>query len=326
MKSFFRSLLFLKLLSLCAAVSLWYVVTTNISSLTITVPVEVVNVPEDTLLIASSVNQVAVRVRGPSFLLNTGLDGLKALKVALPKDVSQRYVVPIKPDELSLPSGVSVTSVDPSEVELRFDKKGTKLVPVEVPRIGRVDDGYRLQGVRWAPDMVLVEGPAALLQELKSVESYPLDLTELRESGSQELSLRKPAGSMTLSSDRVTVATELFPIPTRRVFRRRRIEIRIGEGEPRRVSPKEARITVSGPRRLVDRLSEGEVVPFVRLSETEKPGDSVAVSVDVPDGVTIEAIEPITVELQREGPVSSRQRSQQSASKGEEVKGATPAD
>jgi YbbR domain-containing protein len=308
MKSFFRSLLFLKLLSLCAAVSLWYVVTTNISSLTITVPVEVVNVPEDTLLIASSVNQVAVRVRGPSFLLNTGLDGLKAIKVALPKDVSQRYVVPIKPDELSLPSGVSVTSVDPSEVELRFDRKASKLISVEIPRAGRVSDGYRLQGVRWAPDMVLVEGPAALLQDLKAVETYPLDLAALSESGSQELSLRKPAGSMTLSADRVTVAVDVLPVPTKRVFRRKRLEIRIAEGETRRVSPKEVRVTVSGPRRVVEGLSEGDVIPFVRLAETDKPGSTVMVSVDRPAGVAIEAIEPATVEVRGDGSLSTKQR------------------
>jgi len=308
MKSFFRSLLFLKLLSLCAALSLWYVVTTNISSLTITVPVEVVNVPEDTLLIASSVNQVAVRVRGPSFLLNTGLDGLKALKVALPKDVSQRYVVPIKPDELSLPSGVSVTSVDPSEVELRFDRKASKLISVEIPRAGRVSEGYRLQGVRWEPDMVLVEGPAALLQDLKAVETYPLDLATLSESGSQELSLRKPAGSMTLSADRVTVAVDVLPIPTKRVFRRKRLEIRIAEGENRRVSPKEVRVTVSGPRRVVEGLSEGDVIPFVRLAETDKPGSAVMVSVDRPAGVAIEAIEPATVEVRGDGSLSTKQR------------------
>jgi YbbR domain-containing protein len=308
MKSFFRSVLFLKLLSLCAAVSLWYVVTTNISSLTITVPVEVVNVPDDTLLIASSVNQVAVRVRGPSFLLNTGLDGLKALKVALPKDVSHRYVVPIKPDELSLPSGVSVTSVDPSEVELRFDRKASKLISVEIPRVGRISDGYRLQGVSWSPDMVLVEGPAALLQDLKAVETYPLDLAALSESGSQELSLRKPVGSMTLSADRVTVAVDVLPIPTKRVFRRKKLEIRIVEGETRSASPKEVRVTVSGPRRVVEGLSEADVIPFVRLSETDRPGSAVTVSVDRPAGVAIESIEPATVEVRGAGSLSIKQR------------------
>jgi YbbR domain-containing protein len=315
MKSFFRSLLFLKLLSLCAAVSLWYVVTTNISSLTITVPVEVVNVPEDTLLTASSVNQVAVRVRGPSFLLNTGLDGLKALKVALPKDVSQRYVVPIKPDELSLPSGVSVTSVDPSEVELRFDRKASKLISVEIPRAGRVGDGYRLQGVRWAPDMVLVEGPAGLLQDLKAVETYPLDLAALSESGSQELSLRKPAGSMTLSADRVTVAVEVLPIPTKRIFRRKRLEIRVAEGENRGVSPKEVRVTVSGPRRVVQGLSERDVIPFVRLAETDRLGSAVMVSVDRPDGIAIDAIEPPTVEVRGEGTSVIKQKFKDTATK-----------
>jgi YbbR domain-containing protein len=156
--------------------------------------------------------------------------------------------------------------------------------------------------------MVLVEGPAALLQDLKAVETYPLDLAALSESGSQELSLRKPAGSMTLSADRVTVAVDVLPIPTKRVFRRKRLEIRIAEGENRRVSPKEVRVTVSGPRRVVEGLSEGDVIPFVRLAETDKPGSAVMVSVDRPAGVAIEAIEPATVEVRGDGSLSTKQR------------------
>lgn len=297
MIDFFRSPAFLKLISLGAAIGLWFVVTTNVSSLTITVPVEVRNVPEDTLLISSSVTQVSVRVRGPSFLLNTGVDGLKAIRVAVPKDVAHRLVVPIQSSDLPLPSGLSIASVEPSEVELRFDKKATKVVPVEVPRIGRLSDAYRLEGIEWKPESIQVEGPRELIRDLRLVETYPIDFRTLADSEKKELPIRKPASSMTLSADQVTVAVRVAPIPTKRVFRRRSIEIRVNGGEVRTVSPKDVQIVVRGPKSLMQPLSEGDVVPYVRLDEDDRPGRVVSVHADLPDGIEMESIDPPSVEV-----------------------------
>lgn len=297
MIDFFRSPAFLKLISLCAAIGLWVVVTTNVSSLTITVPVEVRNVPDDTLLISSSVTQVSLRVRGPSFLLNTGVDGLKAIRVAVPKDVSHRLVVPIQSSDLPLPSGLSIASVEPSEVELRFDKKATKVVPVEVPRIGRLSDSYRLGGIQWKPEVVQVEGPLELIRDLRQVETYPIDFRTLTESEKKELPIRKPASSMTLSADQVTVVVEVSPIPVKRVFRRQPIEVRVNGGDPRTVSPKEVQVTVRGPKSLMQPLSEGDIVPYVRLDEDDPPGSFMSVSAVVPDGMEVVSINPPSVEV-----------------------------
>lgn len=305
MINFFRSPAFLKLISLCAAIGLWFVVTTNVSSLTITVPVEVRNVPDDTLLISSSVTQVAVRVRGPSFLLNTGVDGLKAIRVAVPKDVSHRLVVPIQSSDLPLPSGLSITSVEPSEVELRFDKKATKVVPVEIPRIGRLSDSYRLEGIEWKPEVVQVEGPSELILDLHQVETYPIDFRTLTESEKKELPIRKPASSMTVSADQVTVAVRVSPIPVRRVLRGRQVEIRVNGDDVRTVSPKDVQLIVSGAKSIMQGLSEADVIPYVRLDEDDVPGSSVPVNVDVPDGLEVESIDPPSVEVRKITPSSS---------------------
>ncbi len=294
---FFRSLAFLKVISLAAAIALWFVVNTDMSSLTVTLPVEVRNVPDDTLLLSQSVTQVSVRVRGPSFLLNSGLDGLKAIRVAVPKDAPKRYVVPVASSELSLPSGLSIASVDPAEVELRFDKKATKVVPIEVPRLGRIDDAYRLDSISWQPEAVVVEGPYELVRELRQLETYPIDIRAFDSTTKKELPIRKPASSMTLSADEVSVVVAISPVPVRKTFRRRGIEIRLAGGEARTVNPSQVRVVVTAPRPVLEGLSDGDVVPYVRLSQSDRPGASVPVGVDLPEGVGVDVIEPATVEV-----------------------------
>jgi YbbR domain-containing protein len=230
-------------------------------------------------------------------LLNTRLDGLKAIRVAVPKDVAQRLVVPINSSDLPLPSGLSIASVEPSEVELRFDKKAVKVVPVEVPRIGRLSESYRLQGIEWEPETVQVEGPLELIRELRQVETYPIDFRTLSETEKRALPIRKPASSMTLSADEVTVMVQVSPVPAKRVFRRRQVEIRVNGGEPRTVFPKDVQVTVRGPRVVTQAMSEADVIPYVRLDEDNRSGGVVSVHADVPAGIEIESIEPPVVEV-----------------------------
>ncbi|MDX2494219.1 MAG: CdaR family protein [Desulfuromusa sp.] len=172
----------LKLLSLAFALLLWvFIMGERRLEVGYRVPLELQNIPQE-LMVANEVpSLVDVRVSGPRTL---------QMKVS-PNDISIIVdLTDLKPglttfkrleERLNLPSGLLVTRLSPSFIDLKLERIKQKLVPVKIALIGEPLSGFRVASVNLVPDEVLVEGAETELKSISEVITEEVDLNGVNE-------------------------------------------------------------------------------------------------------------------------------------------------
>ena len=293
----------LKALSLLIALLLAYAVHSagNASVVSLFVPLEVKNAPEDKVLVKPTKRGVQVTIKGPSFLVGPLASSPPALQARLPDDVDDRVTVSLKPGDISLPHSVEVLSIEPQQVDLFFDSIERREVKVEVPRFGQLGSSLVLEGIEVTPRSVTVKGPRTEVRNLKAIETEPVNVSEISQTTELSRQLRSPGSSISLSTSVVSARVVVGQMPSQLQFVDRPVEVRIPRGLGNFVvEPAEVSITVSGPPEKMMKLSANEVIPYVRMSELPKDlASKLKIQADAPDYLKIISIEPSFAVIQR---------------------------
>jgi len=204
----------LKLLALAIALALWvFVVGQEKSEISVRVPVEVTNVPPDTLVVDDVVGEVDVRLHGPRTLirrvaaerLSKAVD-LTGLKVGV-------HVFQVEAEDLRLPPGCGccasapTPSPDPGPPP---DPGGGGAAGAQ----GQTRPGLRAGRGGDAPVQGHGGRPREEVSELERVLTVPVDLTERKESFSQSVPLRSPKErNVRLGRSEVEMTVAVRPVP-----------------------------------------------------------------------------------------------------------------
>jgi len=181
-----RKLLFenwgIKLLSMALAVSLWFYVTSKgKTEMTLTVPLELRNVPQDKAVVGNVAGALDVRVQGQERLLRDITIGKKVYGVL---DLSLTKVgdniVPISPDDIRRPSGVTVMHISQSEVRVKLEQLVRKAFQLKPLLHGMPAEGYRVGKIAITPTRIKVEGPESVIKTLDSLQTMPIDVQGAR--------------------------------------------------------------------------------------------------------------------------------------------------
>lgn len=172
----------LKLISLVFALLLWmFIMGERRLEVGYLVPLELQNIPK-ALMVANEVpSLVDVRVSGPRTLL---------MKVS-PNDISIVVdLIDLKPglttfkrleERLNLPSGLRVTRLSPSFIDLKLERIKQKEVPVKITLAGEPLPGYQIGRIMAVPDKVVVEGGETELKSVSEVTTENVDLDGVNE-------------------------------------------------------------------------------------------------------------------------------------------------
>lgn len=172
----------LKLLSLAFALVLWFFVMGERKlEVGYTVPLELKNVPAGMMVANEVPSLVDVRLSGPrTLLMNLG-----------PKDVSISVdLVDLKPgltsfkrleERLNIPSGVKVTRLSPSFIDVKLERIREKPVPVKVVVSGIPAEGFQLGNIQLKPEQVTVEGAESEIKDISEVTTDPVDVEGAKE-------------------------------------------------------------------------------------------------------------------------------------------------
>jgi len=187
---------FLKLFSLLVAMLLFMFVRSesNTSTADLMLPIEISNIPSDTVIIAPKERSVRVTIKGPTSFVNRIVTSPPVLKFKLPPGISTRYVISLRKIAVPIPSYVQIQRIEPADLELTFDKIITKEVQVSVPMIS--GETTKISELKIQPSKVTVRGPLSELRGVKKVETYPLDLREVTRDFERDLPLRAPGGTL----------------------------------------------------------------------------------------------------------------------------------
>lgn len=195
------------LLSLVVAFVLWFSFSMRKTSYTdsMEVPVEVVSTPPDVALSEAPPASATVTFQGEGWAL-LGL----ARRRPVIRVTAEAATVDLQAEllEEGLPGGVTVQAVQPRSVELAFDTRTGRRLPIRLRRRIETEPGYDLvQPPTLQPDSVSVTGAQSLLGSLSDWPTELLVVEGVKDSFVRRVSLSDTFGGLLVPSVRSTLVS-----------------------------------------------------------------------------------------------------------------------
>jgi len=173
----------IKVISLGLSITLWfYVMSTGKMEMTLTVPLELRNVPQRMTVVGDVTGSLEVRVQGQERVLRDSAFGKKvAAFIDLSMTKEGENLVRISPDDIKRPAGVSVAYLSVPEIKVRLERLVRKNFRLRAVLHGAPAPGYRVAGIAVTPSRIAVEGPAGAMTKLLALETMPIDIEGARE-------------------------------------------------------------------------------------------------------------------------------------------------
>lgn len=295
----------LKVVALILAVTLVIVKRgESVSERNFVVPLRV-TYPNNLVLVSPLLDQVAVRLRGPQWQLDTV--ELKPIDVNLTGLEQDSFN--FDHALFDIPSGVSVATVRPPAMWVQFEEKRRKTVPVIARLQGEPEESFRLVEHTVEPAEVVVEGAASKVDNLERVYTQAINLDGRARSVTVTQKLvNAPEQTTYLNGGNPYKVTLIIAEKTgTRLFSELPIGVR---GEPAgsfgyEVSPPTASVSVFGPVRQLDALQPDQLEVFVNVAGAN-PKIRVLKSRDVaaaaPPDLTVREVRPAKVTLVQNDP------------------------
>lgn len=207
-----------KALALGIALLLWAVASgTSDIQRGFDVPVAFESVPEDLVIIDKSTDEVNLRVQGSRAALRNLSPGSMEyrLVVAGAKQGVADYEVDVT--QFDLPRGARIVASSPSTIEVKFERRGTKVVRVRPDLEGEPAPGFTIADVAVEPERVRISGARSEVLRLTEVITETVVLTGVSESFEREVKLTVGARNAWVEepqSVRVRVVVEPTPEPS----------------------------------------------------------------------------------------------------------------
>jgi DNA integrity scanning protein DisA with diadenylate cyclase activity len=202
-------------LSVAAVVSLlfitgvWFSFTRGMYTLTtLEIPVEYMNLTSGMEILETSVNAVRLDLSGSGPLVKS----IRPDQIKVTLDLSKGVVGPntfnIIPEDISLPPGVVLKTVDPPTVGVTLDIPMKKKLPVQVDWVGKLPEHLILASVRIKPKEVEVVGGARIVEKISTIYTEKAPLDNINETGTMTVGLALNPASLKIASgskDRITI-------------------------------------------------------------------------------------------------------------------------
>jgi YbbR domain-containing protein len=129
------------------------------------------------MIVLDPEERVRVRLRGSERAIRRVNPYQIDVQVEVDEPREGLHEVRLQSDNVLMPDGLEVVSIEPAVLRLRLDGEVKLLLPVEVPLVGEPAAGARLAGPpRVTPERVLATGPGNLVSALDSLRTHPISL------------------------------------------------------------------------------------------------------------------------------------------------------
>lgn len=168
----------MRLMALAIAVALWFTLSWDRRERQSERVVEA-SVTYDTaenMTVLDPVRQIDVRVRGGTQRVRTLNPAVVNVLVELDQTEAGPADVAVAPENVYVPEGFEVVSLDPNTLHLTLDRVVDKRLPVEVDLAGEPAAGATVGTPVAIPPAVTVRGPATRLENVRLVRTRPVSL------------------------------------------------------------------------------------------------------------------------------------------------------
>jgi hypothetical protein len=240
----------------------------------VVVDLEAILPPEssDRVLVSSIPQSVRIFARGS----NQTIDNLRASSVSVVIDLSQNPPthVTFDPKMVRLPEGVNVEieQFDPAFIDLKWEQRVVRDVPVQVSVVGTPADGFVVKGALVAePKAVKVRGPQSEVMVLQHVRADAFDVRGLTEGGyPRQLAIERPSPRLRIDPTSAIVTAEITREVSERVFNKIPVVV-VGPAKGK-ATPAEVDIRLVCPPEIVRSLRPEQIVAQVEVTSKDPSG------------------------------------------------------
>jgi hypothetical protein len=289
----------LKFLSLLIAFGLWSFVNfgERDTEQSLKVPLELRSIPAHLMITSPRIDFIDLRVSGPRTLLGRIDRNRLSIGLDLGGVRPGPAVFHVAAEALNLPRGVKVLRLNPSQVTLELERVGHKSVPVHLRLVGKPPPDLQVADTKVSPETVQVSGPASDVEEVHAANTEAVDISKATAGTiERELPLDSLGDYVSFSADRIAVQVHIEEVSVTRELKRVPIELQNAAPGVRLV-PETVRLTVRGPKRLLNSLELTAGMVSVDAASDGGGDRQVKPDVELPAGVELVAIDPAQVKL-----------------------------
>lgn len=257
------------------------------------VPISLRNIPPDISISNPAVNGLEIRIRGPKHALAPLAKTPPHCQLDLSGINTGVENIPIKPEQIPLPPGISVVSIAPATITLWVERKLTKTLPISITYTGTPLSGYQVSNAAALPATIVVSGPEKILAPLSGAATKPISLDGALESFKKEIALELPE-ALEIVSDKAVIVAEITI--------EEKVLVKTFEGIPVEgrntsyeftITPPTINIDVKGAEKILNRLIAEKTIAVSVNLDGLKPGVYVRRAViDLPVETTLAGVEP----------------------------------
>ncbi|MFC0560799.1 CdaR family protein [Halalkalibacter alkalisediminis] len=175
--------------------------------------------------------------------------------------------------------------VDPQVVDVKIPiTSPNRMVPTKITRTGQLPDGISISNIKFEPEEVTIYGPTDVIDRTNVVDVGTIDLSELSESQTFEMTVPVPPGIERVTPEKVNVTvsitteeTEEFPdVP---------IEVIGGREEEVVVNDRSITILAKGSEELLQKLTLSDIQVFIDVSDLSIGEHVVDIQVNGPPNI-----------------------------------------
>lgn len=217
----------------------------------------------------------------------------------------EEMVIPLSGASLKNPTGARAVSFSPSEIVVRLDREGEKLLPVKATVKGSLPEGLEIERIVCSPASVKVYGARQSLDEMANIHTQEIDLKNRAASFKESVPIEIPQGGrMTVEPDWVSVEVILEASNSATVFEKVPVRIMSVSGENRTIEvfPQTINVMVQGQKEQIESIRASDVFAYVNCqSLVENTAYELPVVVDLPVNVQTIKSEPAVVRVDIRG-------------------------
>jgi YbbR domain-containing protein len=240
----------------------------------IVVDLEAILPPEssDRVLVSSIPQSVRIFARGS----NQTIDNLRASSVSVVMNLVQEAPthVTFEPKMVRLPEGVNIEieQFDPAFIDLKWEQRVVRDVPIQVSVVGTPADGFVVHGPLVAePKAAKVRGPQSEVMVLQHVRADAFDVRGLTEgSYPRQLAIERPSPRLKIEPMSAIVTAEVAREVSERVYQRIPVVV-VGPAKGR-AQPAEVDVRLVCPPDIVHRLRPEQIIAQVEVTSKEPTG------------------------------------------------------
>jgi YbbR domain-containing protein len=203
------------------------------------------------------------------------------------------HTLTVRPADIVLPRGVSLQALLTPSLTIRLERVSQKIAEVTAILTGQLAPGLVVVAVSLRPDRILLKGTAAMLANIDTVKTHPINLKNASESFKKEVPLNLPETIAVDPPLRIVVAhIEIKERIITRVLESLPISVK-GASTGFQMRPDAITLTVKGPEAIINTIeTDPAFAVTVDLSDLPTGNHSLKAAINLPVRTTLVRISP----------------------------------